>query len=178
MELKKHVITGGPCSGKTTTVEALRRRGFGIIEEASRKIIEEQVKNGGDLVPWKRLADFNVAVTHIQKEFESRVSDGVYFLDRGVIDNFAYCELGGIEPPSELSDVARKTKYNKIFLLLPLGFMEKDSARRESREDAEKLTKLIEKAYMFHGYKVIAVPPVSVEERVEFILKEINATSE
>lgn len=58
MDLKKHIITGAQCTGKTSTVNALHKRGYSVIEEAARLLIEEQNRTGGDLVPWKRLFDF------------------------------------------------------------------------------------------------------------------------
>ena len=173
MAATKFVITGGPCTGKTTTLEALRKKGFRVLEEASRLLIEEQNKNGGDLVPWKKLYDFNAAVTELQIKMESEATTGAYFLDRGVIDNLAYCEWGGIDPPENLKAAATKIKYEKVFLLLPLKIFENDTVRKENKNDAVKLTKLIKKVYQKLGHEVIEVPPFSVEKRVEFILEKL-----
>jgi len=173
MMLKKHVITGAQCTGKTTTVEDLRKKGFRIVEEASRIVIEEQNKKGGDLVPWKRLFDFNETITSLQMELESQLGEGTHFLDRGMIDNFAYCEWGGIEPPQNLKEATEKIRYNKIFLLEPLIKYEKDPVRKESREDQLRLHGLIKKAYQERGYEVVEVPPLPVKERTRFILKHL-----
>lgn len=178
MALKKHVITGAQCTGKTTTIEALKKRGFKIIREASRILIDEQNKKKGDLVPWKRLFDFNVKLAELQIELESQAKEGIYFADRGIIDALAYCEWGAIAVPPNLQEAVKKARYDKVFLLQPLPHYEKDPIRQDTREDQKKLHSLIKKAYQKHGYEVIEVPPWSVEERVEFILKEINATSE
>jgi predicted ATPase len=37
-----YVITGGPSTGKTTTVTALTQRGYHVVEEAARLVIEER----------------------------------------------------------------------------------------------------------------------------------------
>ena len=41
-----HVLTGGPGSGKTTLIEALRRAGHACSVEAGRAIIQDQVAIG------------------------------------------------------------------------------------------------------------------------------------
>ena len=41
------VLTGGPGSGKTTLIEALRVAGFAAAPEAGRGIIRDQVAIGG-----------------------------------------------------------------------------------------------------------------------------------
>ncbi|MBI4021533.1 MAG: ATP-binding protein [Candidatus Aenigmarchaeota archaeon] len=172
MDLKKHVITGGPGSGKTTTVEALRQRGFPIIEEAARAVIEEGLRTGSEILPWKDILTFNRRVIAVQLASEARHTVGTVFADRGVIDNLAYCAWGKVSPPPELTVAAREVLYHRVFLLEPLPFHEQDLVRRESPEDARLLGTLIREAYEDHGYDVISVPPRSVQERVEFILQK------
>ena len=169
MQLKKFIITGGPGSGKSTTIKALSAMGYQTVDEASRIIIEEQLKEGGDIVPWKRLHEFNVVISNLQMELESAAREGTVFLDRGIIDNLAYCEWGGIEPPNELKKAVEKSRYDKVFLLMPLPIVN-DVVRRENQAEAEKLSGLIKKAYQSLGYEVIEVPPSAVEDRVKFII--------
>ena len=37
--MKKIVLTGGPCSGKTTTIEEISIRGFPVLNEVAKDII-------------------------------------------------------------------------------------------------------------------------------------------
>lgn len=46
------VLTGGPGSGKTTLIEALRSAGFATSVEAGRGIIRDQLAIGGPALPW------------------------------------------------------------------------------------------------------------------------------
>lgn len=46
------VLTGGPGSGKTTLIEALRTAGFATLPEAGRGIIRDQMAIGGPALPW------------------------------------------------------------------------------------------------------------------------------
>ena len=60
--MKAHVITGGPGVGKTTVVEILARRGYAIVPEAARMIIEEERLKDSDVLPWKNLSLFQIEV--------------------------------------------------------------------------------------------------------------------
>jgi len=40
--MKIYVISGGPGTGKTTTIKALKKAGFKILKEAARKVAEEK----------------------------------------------------------------------------------------------------------------------------------------
>ena len=53
-----HIITGGPGSGKTSIIEALRERGYRCVDEVGRKIIREQVLIGGNALHWGDRAKF------------------------------------------------------------------------------------------------------------------------
>lgn len=171
--LKKHVITGGPCTGKTTTIDLLRQKGFRTIGEASRILIERTLRSGGDLLPWKKPYEFNVELTRLQQELEAGAREGVHFLDRGVIDNLAYCEWFRIEPPLALKQAVAQARYGAVFILLPLPHFENDPVRKESREEAVRLTELLKKAYEGQGYRPIDVPALPARERVEFILRRV-----
>lgn len=52
------VLTGGPGSGKTTLIEALRAQGFATAPEAGRGIIRDQMAIGGPALPWQDRAFF------------------------------------------------------------------------------------------------------------------------
>lgn len=40
------VITGSPCSGKTSITEIIEQLGFSVVPEAARKVIERRIKQG------------------------------------------------------------------------------------------------------------------------------------
>jgi predicted ATPase len=52
------VLTGGPGSGKTTLIEALRQAGFATSIEAGRGIIRDQSAIDGSALPWRDRALF------------------------------------------------------------------------------------------------------------------------
>jgi len=44
-----HVITGAPCTGKTTILHVLAKKGYRVEYEAARDYIDEQLKLGKTL---------------------------------------------------------------------------------------------------------------------------------
>ena len=164
----KFVLDGGPCTGKTTTLRALAVEGFQVLPEAARMIIDEKIA-----FPWDDIESFNKELLKRQLLLESNIKKPVAFCDRGVPSIIAYSEVFGFKVPQEIFKVLESNRYNKIFLLEPLGFYEQDEARKEDPETARKIHASIRKAYVEQGYEVISVPPLSVEKRVAFIKKHI-----
>lgn len=171
--MKPYVITGGPSVGKTTVIELLAEKGFGIMPEIARMIIEEEQIKGSDILPWKNLKKFQEQVVLRQLEQEKEISKLNTFLDRSIIDGYAYCVLGNIEPPAKIERSARG-RYEKVFLLEPLKSYIQDETRKEDREVAHQIHSEIIKAYEFFGYDLIHVPVLPPTERFEFIVKNIS----
>jgi predicted ATPase len=171
--MKRYVLTGGPCSGKTTVIRLLAECGHAILPELAREMIEKEVAKGGNLVPWIHPQKFEEAIARRQFWRELRVKrTEVLFLDRGLIDTAAYCAMEGVKIPKITSRFG-KNRYDKIFLLDLVPFHKQDDSRKENREFAEKVHKEIRKAYVAFGYDVIIVPMMTAEERVEFILNSL-----
>jgi predicted ATPase len=170
--MKYYVITGGPGVGKTTVLELLAEKGYAIVPEAARMIIEEETIRGSDVLPWKNLARFQAAVAEKQLQNEAAADAPINFLDRSIVDGYAYCMIGKIPAPDELLKNAAG-RYEKVFLLEPLGSYVKDETRIEDERLAKQIHDEIIKAYIRFGYKPIVVPVLPPEERAAFILKQI-----
>jgi len=173
--MSKHVLTGGPGIGKTTLIELLAARGFTIVPEAARLIIEEEKVKDSDILPWKNLTKFQEKVAKLQLELEERAKGKIVFLDRSLIDGYGYCILENVPAPTIIEKVARN-RYDKVFLLDPLLSYKNDHSRLEDKNKAEAIHETIAKAYLDFGYSPIKVPVLSPQERVEFILKNLNWT--
>ena len=172
--MKAYVISGGPGIGKTTTIELLSARGYPIVPESARTIIEEEMLKGSDVLPWKNLAAFQEKVADLQLGKEKDlIKDEVVFMDRGLVDGYGYCTMGNIAAPKTLEENARG-RYEKIFLLERLPGYITDTARIENLEFAEKVHQAIHDAYVHFGYEPILVPVLPPEERVDFILNSIK----
>lgn len=170
--MKKYVITAGPGNGKTTVIEILASRGFTVVQEAARLIIEEERLKDSDILPWKNLEKFQEKLAIRQLDLESFVKGEVVFLDRGIVDGYAYCKIGNIPSPQLILDKARN-RYDKVFLLDPLNLYKKDEVRLEDAELAKKIHDTIALAYKEFGYITISVPTLPPEQRADFIVQNL-----
>ncbi|MBI4140585.1 ATP-binding protein [Candidatus Woesearchaeota archaeon] len=165
--MEKYVITGGPCTGKTTLVNALEQHGYVVIPEAARQIIYEEKQKSDGILPWTDFSGFQNLVVRRQISLEASVDAD--FGDRSGIDGIAYCWLGNVCVPDELAKYVASAKYSAVFLLDRLPYKQ-DAERVEDDATAEKIHGLIETAYRECGHNIIRVPVLPVEQRVEFII--------
>lgn len=174
MNSKPFVITGGPGVGKTTVIEILRKSGYRVVDETAREIIEREMAKESDVLPWKNLQEFQVQVFKRQSEKESGILNSLepVFLDRSIIDGYAYCVLGKVTPSPEIVHLS-PGRYAKVFLLERLPGYITDESRVEDLQGAKDIHAEILKVYSDFGYEVVHVPILEPEARVDFILKHL-----
>src|SRR3989338_6413333 len=169
-----YVVTGGPSSGKTTTVNLLQARGYKTTIEHARHYIDTQ-KVDGKTVEESRANQrtFQRGILDMQSEQEQALSPcDVIFLDRAIPDALAYYRFLGLSPDGELEETIRKHSYKKVFILDPLPLVS-DYARTEDATAQKKIHALLAEVYESLPYPVVHVPVLPPEERVDFILKNI-----
>lgn len=170
--VKKYILTGGPCTGKSTMLQVLGNEGYQIIPEAARLIIEDEQLKKSKCLPWIDREKFQKAVLKKQLDLEKRLKDSPEaFLDRGIPDGLAYYKLDEIIPPIELINLAKNNRYIGIFLMQRLHHYQCDLIRKENYETAQKIQKYIKETYEELGYEVIEIPPLTIEERKGLIKK-------
>jgi len=171
------VLSGGPCSGKTTLIDGLAQRGHAVVAEAAKDVIESP-RTGplreSDPVAFQReilaaqLTRERAALADRDSAYDART-----FADRGVVDGLAYLEIAGLEPFPELLAAceAARDRYRTVFLCDLNPEYGANSYRDETAEQAVRLHEALQRAWThFHPYAV-AVPWLPVEERVEFVLR-------
>lgn len=170
--INRIVISGAPATGKTTLCHELEDRAYLCFHEISREIIQRELANGSDVLPWKDLMAFTKQVLSGRvKQFHA--ADGsISFYDRSIIDALAYLEKDGIDIPQEWEQLASKNRYGKQVFITPpwKEIFVNDHERRESWQEVLHVHEYLVTGYRERGYEVIIVPKVSVEERVAFIL--------
>lgn len=169
-----YVITGGPSSGKTTTVNLLKERGYITTFEHARHYLDTQRLKGKTIEEVrKNQREFQLGVLDMQIEQENQISpDVLVFLDRAIPDALAYYRFLNLPEDEKLTEALRTVSYKKVFVLdcLPLV---KDYARTEDAAAQKKIHALLIEVYESLGFLVIQVPVLQPEKRVDFILKNL-----
>jgi predicted ATPase len=167
------VITGGPGFGKTSIIEELETRNYTCFHEVSRKIIKEQLENGGDILPWKDLAAFsNILFESRIQQFNQIITNNFAFFDRGIPDIIAYMLKDDLMIPNTFLSKTKECKYySTVFIVPPWEeIYRNDGQRMEDFKTAAQLHEIISSTYTKLGYEIVVLPKVSVKERADFIL--------
>jgi predicted ATPase len=167
------VITGAPCSGKTTVIEALQRRGCRVVPEVARAHIEQQLAAGLTLHQIKTdKRRFERAILKKKVAIEAALpADRLIFLDRALPDSIAYFLFSGLDP-REAQRACRVARYRRIFFLERVG-QHRDAVRQEDRSEMVRLEALLKQSYRRLGYPLREVPASAVAVRVAAILSQL-----
>lgn len=169
-----HVITGGPCSGKTTLIDQLTDKGFQTIPETARLYIQKEIVKGQTVEDIREnVESLERNLIEIQLSFERALrTTETAFLDRGLPDCLTYCQIAGMNPNEILSECFYH-RYASIFLLdrFPI---QRDDIRIEDDATARFLGEWLNRDYSALGYHVLRVPVLPPDDRLEFILEKIN----
>lgn len=169
-----YVITGGPSSGKTTTVDLLSARGYKTTIEHARHYLDTKISIGKTVEQVRKNKEtFQLGVLDMLIDQEKQLSTGdVVFLDRAIPDALAYDRFLHLPVAEQLIKALNTVSYKKIFILdfLPLV---NDYARTEDADAQKKIHELITEVYELLPFPVLHVPILNPEERVDFILKNL-----
>lgn len=174
VQTRWQVITGAPCSGKTTLIDLLAGQGYQIMPEVGRKYIERQIARGRTLDEIRADAiAFCILIKDLQMQAECELPpEQLIFLDRGFPDSLAFYQKVGLNPNQVLPDCFRY-HYASVFLLDRFP-TQQDCARVEDDIASELLDNWLELSYRFLGYNVVRVTVLSPEERLQFVLDRIG----
>lgn len=170
------VLSGGPGSGKTSLLHALREKGFGIVEESGRAIIRERLEK--HLSPRPSPLDFALQmfqqdIAHFHTNLES---DRIIFFDRSFLDSCALLKQvlpDGFNYYQHVMDSCRFS--NSVFITPPWEeIYHTDSERDQTFEEATQTFHLMQDWYASQGYRTVLLPRAGVVKRVEFVLKELK----
>nr|WP_295877347.1 AAA family ATPase [uncultured Chitinophaga sp.] len=172
-----YVFTGGPGAGKTSVITALAAKGFAVVPESGRQIIQEQVATGGEALPWANKALFRDRMLEAAlQDFERQVPDGQpVFFDRGIPDLIGYSKLENLPVPAVLEEYAAVMRYHpRVFIFPPWEDIYRgDTERKQDYATAVATYEAMQAAYAGSGYALVTVPPASVADRVAFILANL-----
>lgn len=169
-----YVITGGPCTGKTTTVELLATKGYKTTREQARHYIDTQTIKGLTVEEVKNNKEkFQLEVLNLQIQEEMKLDvNQITFLDRALPDAMAYYEFLNIPYDERLIEMCNKFCYQKIFVLDRLPLIN-DYARLEDEVEQIRIHSLIIEVYNRFPCPVIQVPVLPRQQRIEYILEKL-----
>jgi predicted ATPase len=169
-----HVITGAPCSGKSTLIDQLADREFQTVPEAGRQCIEREMAKGRTIDEIREnMAAIQIATKDMQLEIEHGLrANDVLFLDGAVPGSLAWYRAFGLNPNEILLECFHH-RYASVFILDPLPFQE-DGARNEDAPIVGYLDEWLTRDYSALGYRVVRVPVLSLQERLAFVLERLS----
>lgn len=176
-----HIITGGPGSGKSTLIDALANRGYARTIEAGRAIIQDQLAIAGRALPWSDpglFAEFMLC-WEMRSYHMAQKESGPVFFDRGVPDVVGYLQSMKLPVAPHMIKAVESFRYNRrVFLAPPWPeIFGQDRERKQDFEEAVRTYEAIRKTYTVYGYELIELPKASVEERMAFVLENVNSGS-
>ncbi|HLO73610.1 MAG TPA: ATP-binding protein [Flavobacterium sp.] len=171
------VLIGGPSSGKTTLIEALKEKGYTCYPEISREVIKEAQEQGiAQLFLEKPLLFSELLLEGRKKQFRSAQNEAapIVFLDRGIPDVLAYMHYIGDSYPAFFDQACKDHTYTSIFVLPPWkDIYVSDAERYENYEQAVLIHGHLMETYQKYGYSIVEVPKDTVENRIDFIMKHL-----
>lgn len=196
MDIKKIVITGGPCAGKTTALSWIQntftRLGYRVffISETATELISGGVSPqtcGSNL-------DFQKCQVKLQLEREeiyeqaarSTKADHVLLVcDRGVIDNKAYMteeEFHEVLHTYHLNEAQLRENYDAVFHLVTAAdgapayyTLANNKARRETPEQAIEVDRKILAAWTGHPHLRIIDNSGDFDSKMKRVIAEITS---
>ena len=168
-----HVITGAPCSGKTTLIDLLAEKGFQTVPEVGRQYVAGELAKGrtGDEIREDKTTQGGIAEVTLRIARGLR-SDDLVFLDGGFPSSLTYSRLAGLDPNEILADCFHH-RYASIFILDRFPF-HPNGVRFEDDATAGLLDEWLARDYSALGYRVVRVPVVPPKERLAFVLERLS----
>lgn len=171
------ILTGAMGAGKSTILTKLKQRGYTCVDEPARIVIAEQRAIGGSGLPEADARLFTqLMLGKMKQAYHKHLnSKDIVFFDRGLPDLAGYADLFNIDSTPFIS-AANEYRFNKHVFMFNgwKGIYTTDDERKMSLEDANRFGVDVRKIYEDCGYILHDVPFVSVDERVEFIIKKVN----
>lgn len=170
------ILSGCSGGGKSTLLSELSKRGFTTVGEPGRRVVEQQLKAEGTALPWLDLKAFLEQAIAIAKQDYQAASErsGISIFDRSLID--AASALSHLGDDCWYETLRKEFRYgSQVFLTPPWPeIYVTDNERRHGFEDAVKEYQRLRRDYVDLGYDVVILPKAGIDDRVEFVLNELE----
>lgn len=193
--IKKIVITGGPCSGKSTMLNLIentfKEKGYTvlIVSETATELIRGGISPLGGKENMFMFQDYLINLQFKKEEvyhkaaMEMDAEKIIMLYDRGLLDNKAYVSKDEFEKILDNFNTNENELIDRYDLVLhlvttangaePHYTLANNAARSESLEDARKIDELTLNAWIGHPRLKIFDNSTDFEGKVDRVLKEI-----
>ncbi|APZ47788.1 ATPase [Polaribacter reichenbachii] len=175
---QKIVLIGGPGTGKTTVLNALKEKNFFCFDEVSRAVtLKAQEKGIEQLFLTEPLLFSKMLLEGREEQYlnAEKTKNDIVFFDRGIPDVYAYLNYFKTEYPPVFIEKSKDYKYDIVFHFSPWEEIHTtDNERYESFEESIAIDNFLIKAYSELGYKIITIPFGSVDERANYIINSLS----
>jgi predicted ATPase len=178
---ERFVVISG-CSGgrKSALLTELGRRGYAVVAEPGRRIVQHELQSGGSALPWLNPVQFaRRALAIAATDYESWAGDvrqaGWVFFDRGIIDAAAAIQHLTTEHAS--TPLNQSYRYHwRVFLTPPWAelYLTNDERRHDFNAAVGEYDRLLE-VYPSLGYEVYILPKVGISERADYVLQLLGS---
>ncbi|MCE1200201.1 MAG: ATP-binding protein [Marinilabiliales bacterium] len=171
------ILTGGPGFGKTTVIQLLEQLGIPVCHENAREL-SHLMKVGRVPDEQETISPFEKQITAIRLGFLlDHQADPVAFSDRGLPDQLAYSRYRKKSPTPYVADLVARNRYAETVFVAPpwQEIFVNDEHRQESFQEALAIHNCILQTYRELGYKLIELPLVNPQARVNFIRDYLSA---
>ena len=184
MKTKRIVVTGGPGTGKTSVIKYLEAANFycyhEVIRDMTKNAMEKENITNYETNPLLFVSDpdkFNKKILNgrIQQFKDGDIkTENIVFYDRGIPDVLAYMDFFKQDYADEFMNACTNYVYDQVFIFPPWEeIYVSDNERSESFEEATQIHQNLLHTYQKYGYNCLEVPFGNIEERANFIIKNI-----
>ena len=168
------VLIGAPGTGKTTLLRQLASKGYTVVSDPARDILEQDVHRGGE--PFSSRQDYREFQWQVLRIALSRMerlpdTDVVYF-DYGICECLAFLKAAHISWDRDMVEAVVQIRFAEAYLLelVPQPMLPADSIRIESIERRIELQQLVTQIYSIIGPEPIPLTFSTPDERLAQIL--------
>lgn len=194
--IKKIVLTGGPCAGKTTIFESiekyLKEKDYYVItlNETATELIKSNIIPSYDKTLTLIFQDIIMKYQYIKERCAYNYAKSIaknkkviILCDRGIMDNFAYLdtyeEFERILSNNNLDELKILNDYDLVIDLVSTATLKPDSyeldgIRYETIDEATIKDKKTSTAWVHHSNLKIIKPTKDINKKKDIVLKEIE----
>lgn len=171
---RRVVVTGGPGAGKTTLLAALMAKGYPCVPDSARAVIADRMRRGLSARPEPPQFAWEILRADIDR-YREAPAERLVFFDRGIPDALGMLHELGLLTPADAGRYLSEFAYGRRVLVLPPWerIYTNDAERDQTFCEAVRVHGACCEWYLRCGFELVEVPQGPVEERCDFVLRNV-----